>query len=35
MHRMVPPHPLLAPWLRCYGALDDVHTALTEEHGCT
>src|ERR1700742_358524 len=32
MYRTLPPHPLLAPWVRCYGALDDVHTELTEDH---
>lgn len=32
MYRTLPPHPSLAPWVRCYGALDDVHTELTEEH---
>jgi len=26
------PHPSLAPWVRAYGALDDVHTELTAEH---
>jgi len=32
MYRTLPPHPLLAQWVRCYGALDDVHTRETEEH---
>lgn len=32
MFRSVPPHPLLARWVRSYCALDDVHTELTAEH---
>ena len=32
MYRTLSPHPLLAPWVRCYGALDDVHTREAEEH---
>jgi len=30
--RVIPPHPSLAHLVRSYGALDDVHTPLTEEH---